>query len=129
MIFVDSSYLIALAITNDQWHKKAKKLRKMVEKEEKYLTTLNIGETIALISYKGNLEVAMIFYKYIRENYKIIDATLKLCDKSLEKFVKYNGTLSPADVVALEVMENKKIDKIVSFDSDFDKVSDITRIH
>ena len=129
MIFVDSSYLIALAITNDQWHKKAKKLRKMVEKEEKYLTTLNIGETIALISYKGNLEVAMIFYKYIRENYKIIDATLKLCDKSLEKFVEYHGTLSPADVLALEVMENKKIDKIVSFDSDFDKVSDITRIH
>jgi len=129
LIFVDSSYLIALAITNDQWHKKAKKLRKMVEKEEKYLTTLNIGETIALISYKGNLEVAMIFYKYIRENYKIIDATLKLCDKSLEKFVEYHGTLSPADVLALEVMENKKIDKIVSFDSDFDKVSDITRIH
>jgi len=82
-----------------------------------------------LISYKGNLEVAMIFYKYIRENYKIIDATLKLCDKSLEKFVEYHGTLSPADVLALEVMENKKIDKIVSFDSDFDKVSDITRIH
>jgi len=129
LIFVDSSYLIALAITNDQWHKNAKKLRKMVEKEEKYLTTLNIAETIALISYKGNLEVAIIFYKYIRENYKIIDATLKLCDKSLEKFVKYNGTLSPADVVALEVMENKKIDKIVSFDSDFDKVADIIRIH
>lgn len=129
MIFVDSSYLIALAINNDQWHKKAKKLRKKVEKEEKVLTTLNMAETIALISYKGNLEVGMIFYKYIRENYKIVDATLKLCDKSLEKFVAYDGTLSPADVVALEVMENKKIDKIVSFDSDFDKVTDITRIH
>lgn len=129
MIFVDSSYLIALAITNDQWHKKAKKLREMVEKEEKFLTTLNIAETIALISYKGNLEVALFFYKYIKDNYKIIDATLDLYDKSLENFIKYNGTLSPADVIALEVMKNKNIKKIVSFDSDFDKVKDILRIH
>jgi len=129
LIFVDSSYLIALAITNDKWHGKAKKLRKIVEKEEKILTTLNMAETIALISYKGNLEAAVFFYKYIKENYKIIDTTLDLCDKSLEKFIKYNGTLSTADVVALEVMENKNIGKIVSFDSDFDKVEDIIRIH
>ena len=41
----------------------------------------------------------------------------------------YDGTLSFADVVSLEIMETQGIDTIVSFDSDFDRVTGIKRIH
>ncbi|KYC48593.1 MAG: hypothetical protein AMQ74_01588 [Candidatus Methanofastidiosum methylothiophilum] len=42
--------------------------------------------------------------------------------------LNYDGTLSFADSVSIEIMRNLKIDEIVSFDSDFDKVDEITRI-
>jgi predicted nucleic acid-binding protein len=68
-----------------------------------------------MIGHKGTWDLAEILYNYIKENYKIIDADLLLCDKSMEKYRIYEGNLSIADVVALEVMEKYKINEIVSF--------------
>ena len=47
----------------------------------------------------------------------------------LEKFLKYDGTLSLADCVSLEIMNLHNVDKIVSFDADFDKIKKLHRIH
>jgi predicted nucleic acid-binding protein len=44
-------------------------------------------------------------------------------------FLKYDGTLSLADASSIVIMNNMKISEIVSFDSDFDKVDNINRIH
>jgi predicted nucleic acid-binding protein len=49
--------------------------------------------------------------------------------KAMETFLQYNGSLSFADVVSLEIMQLVGADTIVSFDSDFDKVKGIRRIH
>lgn len=48
---------------------------------------------------------------------------------AMETFLKYDGTLSFADSVSIEIMRNLEIDEIVSFDSDFDKVDGVIRIH
>ena len=47
----------------------------------------------------------------------------------METFLKYDGTLSFADAVSVEIMKDLGINQIVSFDSDFDKVDGIIRIH
>jgi len=47
----------------------------------------------------------------------------------MEIFLKYDGTLSFADSVSVQIMKELKIEKIVSFDSDFDKVKEIIRIY
>lgn len=46
----------------------------------------------------------------------------------METLLKYDGTLSFADSVSIEIMRNLKINEIVSFDFDFDKVGGIIRI-
>ena len=49
--------------------------------------------------------------------------------ESMGIFLKYDGALSLADAASIAVMDNMKISEIVSFDSDFDKVDFINRIH
>jgi hypothetical protein len=44
-------------------------------------------------------------------------------------FLRYDGTLSVSDAVSVFIMEKKNINRILSFDSDFDKVEGIVRIH
>jgi hypothetical protein len=44
-------------------------------------------------------------------------------------FLHYDGTLSVSDAVSVFIMERENIDRILSFDSDFDKVEGIVRIH
>ena len=43
--------------------------------------------------------------------------------------LKYDGTLSLADCLAVHLMKKYNIDTIFSFDSDFDKVKGIVRKH
>ena len=47
----------------------------------------------------------------------------------MSKSLKYDGTLSLADRVSLEIMNLHNVDKIVSFDADFDKIKKLHRIH
>lgn len=47
----------------------------------------------------------------------------------MEQFVKYDGSLSFFDSMYIYLMKKEKIKEIVSFDSDFDKVKGIRRIH
>ncbi len=47
----------------------------------------------------------------------------------MNMFLKYDGSISLADASSIEIMKKYGIEKIISFDSDFDKVDDISRIH
>ena len=47
----------------------------------------------------------------------------------MHEFLKYDGTLSVSDAVSVFIMKKKEIERIISFDSDFDKVQGIMRIH
>ncbi len=129
MIFIDSSFLIALANDNDQWHQRAVKILKKVIKHQNIISTIHISETITLIGSISGGKVADEIYQYIKDNYKIIDATIDLLDNSREKYLTYDGTISLADSLAIEIMEKQGIIEIASFDSDFDKIKGIVRIH
>jgi len=50
-------------------------------------------------------------------------------DNSMFTFLHYGGTLSLADSLSLQIMIEMGINKIASFDSDFDKIKGITRIY
>ena len=63
------------------------------------------------------------------KNPEIIYINKDLLIESTEIFLKYDGTLSLADATSIAVMNNMKINEIISFDSDFDKVDSIYRIH
>ena len=130
MIFVDSSFFIALSNKRDQWHKKAIALSRRIDKEDAlFVSDLIISETVTGIGkLKGGKE-GKILFDYITDNCEIQYLDMKLCDKAIETFLKYDGTLSFADSVSIEIMRQKGISEIASFDRDFDKVKGIIRIY
>jgi len=128
MIFVDASYIIALIIEKDEFHEKALQLLPKIESHEKVITMPMVVETINLIGSCNGGKVGYTVYRYIKDNYTIINYET-LLDESIYYFLKYDGTLSLADSTAIQVMKSNKIYEIYSFDSDFDKVEGIIRIH
>jgi predicted nucleic acid-binding protein len=71
---------------------------------------------------------ATLIYNNIIDNY-VIHNTNNLYNKAMVNHLKYDGNLSLVDVLIVEKMKELKTEKIISFDSDFDKVNGIIRIH
>jgi predicted nucleic acid-binding protein len=62
-------------------------------------------------------------------NFQVIYVDEELLKQSMEIYLKYDGTLSVAGAVSLEIMRRRGIKKIVSFGADLDKVAGIARVH
>ena len=67
-------------------------------------------------------------YHYFVDNCEIVFTDDPLLSGAMEILLKYDGYLSLSDSVSVEIMRTKKIKKILSFDSDFDRVTEIQRI-
>jgi hypothetical protein len=128
MIFVDSSFFIAIANRKDQWHEKARNLSEIIEKEDILISDLILSETVTAMGYlKGGKEGKLI-YDYMKDNCKIEFADEDQYNQAIVTFLKYDGKLSLADALSVEVMKKYDVAEIVSFDSNFDRVSGILRI-
>jgi predicted nucleic acid-binding protein len=126
MIFGDSSYFIATIRKKDRWHNDALNLK---IKEQFLISELIISESITLVgSFEGG-KVGKILYNYFLDNCRIEYLDEEMMEKSMDTFLKYDGTLSLTDSSSIEIMKKHDVKKIISFDSDFDKVQEIIRIH
>lgn len=130
MIFLDASYVIGLYVENEQWHKQAVRIFDDVEeKGEKIISNLVIEEIITAIGKKVDPKASKEIYNHILSNYTIINENRQIYNSALDIFVKYGATLSLTDSVSVEIMKEKNIYEIASFDKDFDKIKGIFRIH
>ena len=129
MIFIDASYFIAAVRTKDQWHEKTGKIQKQIENEDKITSTFVLSEVLTHIGSRSGGKKGILVYEYINKTTKILNPNNNMIKNTTEKFLKYDGTLSFADALSLEIMEKHKINTIISFDSDFDKVKNIKRIY
>ena len=129
MILVDSSYYIAIADTKDQWHKRALELSEYIGNNSSIVSSFIISEVVTEIGRRSSGKVAYNIYNYFIDNCKIIYIDRDLLVESMEIVLKYDGALSLADAASIAIMDNMKIGEIISFDSDFDKVDFISRIH
>ena len=77
-----------------------------------------------MLETKDILEI----YRNIPNFFNIVDDS-GMYDEAMNIFVKYDSTISFFDAMYVTVMEKEEITKIVSFDSDFDKIDKIVRIH
>lgn len=127
LIFVDSSYIIALAAERDQWHENAVKNISKIDKREKVITEAMVIESINLIGKCKGGKVGKTIFQYIQDNYTIYNPH-NILKRAMEEFVKYDGTLSLADCTAIVTIQDLGIHEIISFDDDFDKVNGILRI-
>lgn len=129
MIFIDASFFIATINKNDQWHKNAAKILPTIRREEKVTSELILSESVTLIGSLFGGKTGLKLFNYILDNHEVRYADKELSFNAMETFLKYDGTLSFADSVSIEMMEDSRIESIVSFDSGFDKVDEVIRIH
>lgn len=127
MIFVDSSYIIALIVEKDQWHDDAIRLLEKLKSEDKIITESMIIESLNLIGSCHSGKVGYLTFKYIKDNFTIFKSDT-LLEESLRYYLKFDGTLSLADCTAIHTMKENNMHEILSFDDDFDKVDGILRI-
>ncbi len=129
MIFIDASFFIAATNKQDQWHEKAGEILPIIKKEEKVTSELILSESITLVGSLFGGKKGLKLFNYILDNHEVHYVNKAMSFKAMETFLQYDGTISFADSVSVEVMRNLEIDEIVSFDSDFDKVDGIIRVH
>jgi len=128
LIFVDSSYFIAVAHEKDRWHRRAVELVGELS-DEKLVSELVVEESVTAVGAIGGGKAGVNLYEYIVGNCEIVFTDRELLENAIQVYLKYDGTLSVADAVSVEVMRKHGIKKIVSFDADFDKVTGVSRIH
>lgn len=127
MIFIDSSYLIALSIKTDKNNKRAKEL-KLYLNEKRVINEIVLTETLNTFSKRCNANT--------KDIYKVLDKTNDIVFLEKEDYLDamdicnyYNNAINFSDCIILNTMQKLQINKIASFDKDFDKINTITRIH
>jgi predicted nucleic acid-binding protein len=128
MIFADSSFFIAILREKDRWHKDALKLAGKI-KEHLLISELIINESITTVGTFEGGKAGKILYEYFQDNCRIEFINEEMMEKSMNTFLKYDGSISLADASSIEIMKKHGVKKIISFDSDFDKIQEIDRIH
>lgn len=128
MIFADSSYFIALAREKDRWHNDALKMSGKI-KDSLLVSELIISESVTLVGSLEGGKAGKLLYEYFTDNCKIDFINTEMLSRGMEIFLKYDGSISLADAISVEIMKERRIKKILSFDADFDKVKEIERVH
>ncbi len=93
------------------------------------VTEFVLSESVTAIGSRGGGKAGFAVYEYITDNCEVVFVDKGMLEKAINIYLKYDGTLSVADAVSVYVMNSRGITKILSFDSDFDKVDGIRRIH
>lgn len=118
MIFLDSSYLIALFVKKEENHQRAVDLAEIIKNEEKLISKLVIAETITVLKKKLQTKDIAKIYEILKDFTTAEDS--HLFDNAFKHFVKYDGEISFFDAVYIALMEDFRIHQIASFDSDFE---------
>ncbi len=130
MILADSSFYIAFADSKDKWHAAARKLRARVERErEVVISDLAVAEAVTIIGARKGGKEASLLGEYLTDNCRLEFLDAFSLPEVMREHLRFDGTMSVADAHSVWLMDTLGIHEIVSFDSDFDKVKRIVRVH
>ncbi len=126
-IFLDTGILVAIRNADDKKHKRSKKLmEKALEKDFGTIYTsdyiIDEATTLALVR-TNNSNLAKDVGKYVinTPRIRILQVTRKIYQATWEKFKNLSEEgLSFTDCSTLCLIEENRIDKVMSYDSGFD---------
>ena len=127
MILVDSSFFVGLADAKDRWHADARRLRSRL-RGTTVVSDLVLAEAVTILGARRGGKAASVVGEFIQDNCRIEFLDAKSLSDVLREHLQYDGTLSVADAHAVWLMRSLGIREILSFDSDFDKVTGIRRV-
>jgi len=128
VIAADSSYFVALSDTKDRWHEDALRVRGSVP-QEFFLSDFVVAEAVTIIGSRRGGKPARTMYEYFMDSCEVDFADGDLLRDGMIHHLRYDGRLSVTDCMTLAIMDRRRTRDIVSFDSDFDRVRGIRRIH
>lgn len=127
MIFVDTSFLIALLISSDQFHEKALNISQTIN-ERKVINNTVLNETLNVFTGKGG-KISKELYDVICEMFDIQYLNSADYDDAIELYLHYDSSINYSDCTILSTRFQNDINQILSFDSDFEKVKGISIIN
>ena len=127
MIFVDTTFLIALLIKTDPLHEKALEISETI-RERKVINNTVLNETLNAFTGKGG-KAGKELYQVILEMFDIIYLDEKDYENAIDIYLNFNSSINYSDCTILSTMIENKINRIVTFDSDFNKIKGINVIN
>lgn len=128
MYFLDTTFVVGLFVSNDQWHPDAIEVYKKIKNGRLVISKLVLAETVTVLKNKIRTKDILEIYNNIPHLFEIIDDS-ELYGGAMDEFVKYDSQISFFDAMYVHIMKEKNILEIASFDSDFDRVNGIIRLH
>lgn len=127
--FIDSGVFIGAFIENDMHHEEAKTILKSIAKQRAITSDYIVDETVTYIRRKAGIEKSVQALEALTnsESIEIVQTTEKQFETACEIFRMYS-LLSFTDAITIAIMFDHNTKNILSFDSDFDAVSGVTRI-
>jgi len=126
LIYVDTGAYLARYLSRDQYHQKAKDFWKKIRKSQESCFTSNfvLDETFTLLGrwagYDFASQKAAIIYA--SKLLIILRPTREDEVKAIDFFQKYaDQNVSFTDCISIVLMRNKKIKRVFSFDSHFER--------
>ncbi|MCI7291879.1 MAG: type II toxin-antitoxin system VapC family toxin [Methanobrevibacter woesei] len=126
MIFLDSSYLIALMLKQDRNYKKASDLKTTIFNERIIINNTVLSEVLNSFNKYNSLNLEHNVNNMFK--FDIDYLTEDDYKKALTYYRYYNTAINFSDCTILVTMNKYNTDKIVSFDSDFNKIKGIINI-
>lgn len=129
MIFVDSCYIIALMNTKARKHEAALTLLELIENEATLINSTVLLEITNNLNKKRyeNVRKDVLELLYGMDNIHYLNK--EDYDKSLDLCKHYGFSVNYSDCTIVKTMEKYKVNNILSFDGDFDKIKGINRIY
>lgn len=121
MIFVDSSFLIALLIQTDPLHEKALKVSESIC-ERKLINNTVLNETLNAFTGKGG-KLGKGLFNTIIEMFDIEYLDDDGYGEAMEIYLSYDSAINYSDCTVLATMFKNGVNRIATFDSDFEKVN------
>ena len=125
MIFLDTSFLVAYIVDKDTNHEKAVSLMKeIVEGEHGSAITSEyvFDETVTVVLVRSkSLESAVKTGDIIKESIPVLDVGNNVFEASWKRFRNQKNTkFSFTDCTILEMVESNHLDKLATFDREFE---------
>lgn len=127
MIFVDTTFLIALLIKTDPLHEKALEISGTIH-ERKVINNTVLNETLNAFTGKGG-KVGKELYQVISEMFDVKYLDESDYEEAIDIYLNFNSSINYSDCTILSTMVKNKINRIVTFDSDFNKIKGINVIN
>jgi predicted nucleic acid-binding protein len=126
MIFLETSFLVALFLKKDEHHKRALEVMETLKDKEKVISEMVIYETLTVLIKKNqDNKQAIRAYKSLTKLNVLED---KEYYNTALSYTLFENKIGFFDNLSYIVMKNNNIKKIASFDPHFDIFKDIERI-